>query len=583
MKLSEITRIVEDIVHVHNYLVFGIVSGEKLALVSNRDGSSKIWLYGLRDGELERASWYVVAGVAEPPRLASRIVYTRDVASGAEKHEIRVVYLDSMEDSLFVEQEPARVFGIADSGKSIAYTRSTEDEIAVYLFESGRPEKIATLPGMGFVTSMDDRYIVGFGAMKGNPRSSEIFIIDTGTGEFKIYTPRDGSFNSMPRVDRGRVLFETTAYGGNKLALLDLGAMESKLLEGEKDYREYQPVEHSIFKFSEDGGFLVVGKKEGRSRVFLDWEEVPTPPGTIYGVVDYRGRVYATVTSFTKPPYVVESEPSRDYQVLIEPELPDTLKERVRGEVEFSYVESTGGVRVPTFIVKNRDSRGSTAVYIHGGPWSEVSDEWRPLIAAIIASGFNLVAPNFRGSTGYGEEYRAMDIGDPGGGDLDDVVAATEYAVKKGIADREKLYIIGYSYGGYMTLWTLVNKPGLFKCGVAGAAVSDWEEMYELSDAIFRSFIDVLFARRKELLRERSPINKVENLSDKLCIIQPQNDTRTPLKPILKFMNKLQELGKTYEAHIAPDMGHIINTIDDAVKILLPALIFLARCDGRLE
>ncbi len=585
MKLTDIVQIVEDVVRVHSYYVFGVVSGDKIALVSNRDGSSKIWLYSLRDGELEKASWHIVASVAEPPRGADRIVYTRDVAGGAEKHEIRVVYIDNLEDSLLVDQEPARIFGIADNGKSIAYTRSTGDEISVYLFDNSRPEKIAVLPGMGFVTSMDDRYIVGFGSLKGNPRSAELFIIDTSTGDFRIYTPKDGSYNSMPKVQSGKVVFETTAYGGNKLALLDLEDMESRELEGEKDYREFRPVEHSVFKFSEDRGFLVVGKKEGRSRVFLNWEEVPTPRGTIYGVVDYKGRVYATVTSFTKPPYVVEAEPRRGYRILIEPTLSDSLKEKLSSEIEFTYINSTGGVRVPTFIVKSHLAKESksTAVYIHGGPWSEVSDEWRPLMAAIIASGFNLVAPNFRGSTGYGEEYRAMDIGDPGGGDLDDVVAATKYVVEQGIADKDRLYIIGYSYGGYMTLWTLVNRPGMFKCGVAGAAVSDWEEMYELSDAIFKSFIDVLFAKKKELLRERSPINRIENLSDKLCIIHPQNDSRTPLKPILKFMNRLLELGKTYEAHIAPDMGHIVNTIDDAVKILLPALLFLVRCDNRLE
>ena len=138
---------------------------------------------------------------------------------------------------------------------------------------------------------------------------------------------------------------------------------------------------------------------------------------------------------------------------------------------------------------------------------------------------------------------------------------------------------MGYSYGGYMTLWTMVSRPGVFKCGAAGAAIADWEEMYELSDALFKRFIEILFAGRKELLRERSPITRVESLKDPLCIVQPENDTRTPLKPILNFVRRLHELGKRFELHVVPEMGHVINTVDDAIKVLLPMLLFIKRCN----
>jgi dipeptidyl aminopeptidase/acylaminoacyl peptidase len=144
------------------------------------------------------------------------------------------------------------------------------------------------------------------------------------------------------------------------------------------------------------------------------------------------------------------------------------------------------------------------------------------------------------------------------------------------LADR--LFIMGYSYGGYMTLWAMASKPDLYECGVAGASVADWEEMYELSDAIFRFFIETLFAGSRELLRERSPISRVDGVKKPICIIHPQNDTRTPLKPVIRFMSLMLEKGKTFEAHIIPDMGHVVNTVDDAMKILLPAILFLNRC-----
>lgn len=136
---------------------------------------------------------------------------------------------------------------------------------------------------------------------------------------------------------------------------------------------------------------------------------------------------------------------------------------------------------------------------------------------------------------------------------------------------------MGYSYGGYMTFLALGKYPEIWKCGVAGAGVVDWEEMYELSDAIFKKFIEVLFDNKKELFKDRSPITYVKNVKVPVCIIHPQNDSRCPIQPILKYVNKLVEQGNTFELHVVPDMGHYIKTTEDIVKILLPAILFLNK------
>ena len=130
---------------------------------------------------------------------------------------------------------------------------------------------------------------------------------------------------------------------------------------------------------------------------------------------------------------------------------------------------------------------------------------------------------------------------------------------------------------------SLTRKPGLYRAGVAGASVVDWEMMYGMSDAALKKFIELISNNKRELWRERSPIAYVDGLSDPLCIIHPQNDTRTPLKPVLKFMELASEKGKGFEAHIAPDMGHAVSKVDDLIKILLPAALFLARMEGKVE
>lgn len=121
----------------------------------------------------------------------------------------------------------------------------------------------------------------------------------------------------------------------------------------------------------------------------------------------------------------------------------------------------------------------------------------------------------------------------------------------------------------------------MWRCGVAGAPVADWEEMYELADAYFKQFEEILFAGKKELFKERSPLSYVENIKVPLCIVQPQKDSRTPLKPVLRFVQKLAEYNKTFELHIVPDIGHTISLDRKALaKFLLYTALFLERIYG---
>jgi dipeptidyl aminopeptidase/acylaminoacyl peptidase len=140
---------------------------------------------------------------------------------------------------------------------------------------------------------------------------------------------------------------------------------------------------------------------------------------------------------------------------------------------------------------------------------------------------------------------------------------------------------MGYSYGGYMTLLALGKLPDKWDFGIAGASVADWVEMYDLSDSFFKSFMEVLFiGKNLDLMKNRSPISYVNNVKAPLCIIHSQNDTRTPLVPVLRYVQELQKGGKTFEFHVIPNLGHTIYKIDDAIDLLLPALIFLKKLFG---
>jgi dipeptidyl aminopeptidase/acylaminoacyl peptidase len=167
-----------------------------------------------------------------------------------------------------------------------------------------------------------------------------------------------------------------------------------------------------------------------------------------------------------------------------------------------------------------------------------------------------------------------MDIGDPGGMDFVDMACGARWA-KENVATE--IALAGYSYGGYSTLYGLGKEPELWACGVAGAPVADWKEMYELSDAAFRSFIEILFDRKTELYSERSPIAHVKNVKKPICIITSQNDSRTPMTPVLRYAMALQANGAKFELHSVPDMGHTIRTTKDMMDIVFPMIMFLQR------
>jgi dipeptidyl aminopeptidase/acylaminoacyl peptidase len=576
LKLSEVARLVESIVLTPTYRLLGVDYRGRLVYQTMEGGFNSIWVYEPGGDERRRLSTSVVHWAGEVSLDGRRVPFTRDVGGGRELQVIGFVDLASGEEVVLEDMEPVRVLGFWDTGIEIAFAGATKEKISLYKAGVKGVEELAKLSSYAHVSFFDGRLIVGSGNLRGNPRSSEIFVYDLKEGELKVVTPREGSVNSNPIVNgEGKIVFETDAYSGDvkELALYDPVEGVFTRLDLGGEYRGFKPVEHLYYR-DFNGELYVVGKRDGRSRLFVGGRLVPTPPGTVLNAYPFEGKIYYTYTSLRKPfsIYVYESGGSRE---VLAPALPGDVEARL-GEVEFARVKSPDGVEVPIFLFKSARPRGVALVYVHGGPWAETADAWSPLVAVPVALGFNVVAPNYRGSTGYGERFRLMDIGDPGGGDLLDVESATKWALEKGLGGRA--FIWGYSYGGYMTLWAMFNRPGLYECGVAGAPVADWAEMYELSDAVFREFIKILFDNKMGLLKERSPSAYAGNLKSPLTIVQPENDTRTPLKPVLHLAEKLVEAGKTFQLHVIPGIGHAITSQEKLLQLMLYVSLSLDKC-----
>ena len=579
--LVEKLEIVESVVKAPLYHVIGYTHG-RLVYLSNAEGITDLWSTDPETGKSKRIAEDVY-WAASTRRESPLVVFTKDVSRGRELQQVYGVDCRGGEEMRFEGMEPRRIFGFDFDGEIVGLSAASERAVELWVARPGeRAEKVYETSALLFATDVGYGKIVGQGVLRGDPKAYELFFFDIDSSEFSVYTPREGSTNKSPRIRGDKILFATTAFGEERLAVYDIS--RERLEEPEfsyRDYEKYEFAEYVAFDWTPEGKIWFIGKAEGRTRAFVDGREIPLPEGFSTGLALGDGKVYADHSSLSSPFKIYEVDLDRgEPRAMLGAELPREVAARI-GKSYLARYRAPDGVEVPTYVVESAvaPKPGPTVVYVHGGPWSEVADRWSATIAALVACGYHVVAPNFRGSTGYGEEFRRMDIGDPGGGDLLDVAQAAQWARESGLAS--KLAIMGYSYGGFMTFLATVKRPELWDAGVAGAGIVDWEEMYELSDAIFKRFIEVLFAGRKELWRDRSAINYAENLRAPLCIVHPQNDTRTPLRPVLRYVSKLLELGKTFELHVAPDMGHVIRKMEDALKILLPAVLFLEKYLGK--
>jgi dipeptidyl aminopeptidase/acylaminoacyl peptidase len=240
------------------------------------------------------------------------------------------------------------------------------------------------------------------------------------------------------------------------------------------------------------------------------------------------------------------------------------------------------GQRVHGFHVTPRDSGGPFPVvmYVHGGPtWLDM-DVWEPDVQALAEAGFAVGLVNYRGSIGYGREWRDTLIGDIGGPELEDVNAGLEDLVALGIADPKRAVIAGWSWGGYVTLLELGKHPDLWLCGVAGVPVGDYEAGYEdlspMLQAYDRALLGAPPSERPELMRDRNPINFVDEVRAPVLFVAGENDTRCPIRQVMLYVDRLKARAHPHEVYLF-STGHASFDIGEKVRQWRAILDFLAR------
>ncbi|HYK98910.1 MAG TPA: alpha/beta fold hydrolase [Candidatus Acidoferrales bacterium] len=219
-------------------------------------------------------------------------------------------------------------------------------------------------------------------------------------------------------------------------------------------------------------------------------------------------------------------------------------------------------------------------MYVHGGPTAQHLHQWDRAAQWLANSGYVVLAPNIRGSTGYGREYQELNRGDWGGKDLRDVVLGAEWLAKQGIADPKRIGVYGGSYGGFMTLMVLTQAPEVWAAGVSIVGVVSWKTLWETTRGDLKDYLERELGdptKVPDLYRDRSPLTHVAKIRAPLLLLQGANDPRVPRSEAQLMIDALRKGNKTFEEHIYEGEGHGFRTRENLIDSLRRATEWFDR------
>jgi dipeptidyl aminopeptidase/acylaminoacyl peptidase len=199
-------------------------------------------------------------------------------------------------------------------------------------------------------------------------------------------------------------------------------------------------------------------------------------------------------------------------------------------------------------------------LWFHGGPMGASTTGFLDRIQLMAARGWLVLQPNFRGSVNRGNRFQSAIIADAGDGPGRDVMAGVATLIHRGIVDTTRMAIAGWSYGGFMTTWMMGHYRG-WRAAVAGAAVTDHADQYNLSD------IGVTYAggwggsvwtdKYEALLRAQSPISSYRSMTTPTLILSNTGDERVPIVESFKLYHALKDRGIPVQFIAYPIGGHV--------------------------
>ena len=364
-----------------------------------------------------------------------------------------------------------------------------------------------------FVASTQDRDRIAFG---------RIALYASGApGDIELLAQRDDAdLESFKVSARGDLVALSWNVGGrSELELFDTDAGKAR------------PVALAVD--------LVLGltlSEDDRQLAFTGWGA--NAPPDIH-VVDLAS---GSCTRVTEAPHA-----GIDLSQLVRPEL---LRFRSHDDLELS-----GWLYRP----RGAEEPGPYVLNFHGGPEGQERPTFSPVYQALLRNGIGIWAPNIRGSSGFGKRFMNLDNRELRFDANRDIEACAQHLVERGIGDPERLGVIGGSYGGYAVMVGVTEFPDLFAAGVNLFGIVNFETFFEHTEPWMAAISGTKYGdpnTQRDLLRELSPIHKLDRVKSPLLVQHGANDTNVPVVEAEQVVENLKRRGVPVEYVLFPDEGH---------------------------
>ncbi len=451
-----------------------------------------------------------------------------------------------------------------------------------------------TLSNLVTVWSRDGKWLV-FTQQDAAEKDSNIFLANVATGRATNLTAHQGEqkfFASDISPDGKTILLTSNSGNGyDNAALLDVASKKITWLTTGK-------WEVSTGKFSPDGKRLTwTSNADGNADVVIydlttrQTQTLSLPQGmNFFGGAESSfdhdgGRLLFKHDGPNAPPdlWVYDFAAQRSHQVT------HSLSGGIRSEdmvepflVHFPSKDGKWQISAFVYLPYNAERNGKNAavVYIHGGPEAQLQNFFNRQIQFLVNQGYFVIAPNYRGSSGYGKEFLDANRLDLGGGDLEDVISSADWLIKTGYVSDKKMAVFGGSYGGYLSMMAVTKAPDRWAAGIPWIPFVNWFTELENTDPAIREFALANMGdpvKDKERFKERSPIYFVDQIKAPLLLLAGGNDPRCPKTEAEQVVQAVKKRGGVVELKIYENEGHGFQKVENQIDALTRVADFLKK------
>jgi len=557
--------------------------GRQIAFGSDLAGRSNLWKVSSSGGwpiQLTQSDERQYSPVWSPD--GKWIVYEQDHA-GDELWDLYAVPSDGGEivnltnTPAIREQDPVW----SHDGRTIAFDYKQKEgsqyDVALLAWKTRKVQVLTheQQPGYSWnvvAWSSDDKTIY---ANRRNPpyTDADVYRIDSATGKTENLTPHQGTIRYLAASlspDDKTLLMSADAKGGYiNVALLDVATRKITMvtdLKWEAYAGSFSPDgKRYSYTVNEDGvidAYIV-------DRVTNQAEKVDLPHGL--NALSGNPTEFAPLSDRVIVSHEASNQPG-DLWVY-------NLKSRHADQLTFSAIASLRGTPLPASQIVHyksfdgkiitallwvpfnlkRDGSNPAIVLPHGGPTGQMVDYWNTDVAALTSRGYICIAPNPRGSTGYGLDFQKANFQDLGGGDLKDEIAGVDFVKATGYVDAKKVGIYGGSYGGFMTLMAIGKTPDIWAAAVDEYGIINWSSMLKTSDPELDEYLKALLGNpdeNRKVYEEDSPITYIRSEKAPLLVLQGDNDPRVPKEEAQQVVEILKKEGRVVDVHYYANEGH---------------------------